>query len=94
MDSLFPIRPRKPGVLFDLYVSNPDVQTYPLEKLSVPTLIINAKDDGLSAFDNAAWASTRIARSKLVAIDRGGHLLLGGEGRIKEEIAAFEKSGN
>jgi hypothetical protein len=43
-------------VLFDLYVSNPDVQTYPLEEISVPTLIINAKDDGLSAFDNAARA--------------------------------------
>lgn len=36
MDSLFPIHPRKRGVLFDLYVSNPDVQTYPLEEISVP----------------------------------------------------------
>jgi hypothetical protein len=36
IDSLFPIRPRKRGVLFDLYVSNPDVQTYPLEEVSVP----------------------------------------------------------
>ena len=92
MDSLFPIHPRKRGVLFDLYVSNPDVQIYPLEQISVPTLIINAKDDGLSAFGNAAQASGRIRRSKLVAIDRGGHLLLGGESRIKEEIAAFEMS--
>ena len=24
MDSLFPVHPRKRGVLFDLYVSNPD----------------------------------------------------------------------
>ncbi len=92
MDSLFPIHPRKRGVLFDLYVSNPDVQTYPLEEISVPSLVINAKDDGLSAFDNAAQAARRIRRSKLVAIDRGGHLLLGGETRIKEEIAAFELS--
>jgi pimeloyl-ACP methyl ester carboxylesterase len=90
MDSLFPIHPREQGVLFDLYVSNPDVQTYPLEEISVPTLIINAKDDGLSAFDNAARASRRIRRSKLVAIDRGGHLLLGHESRIQEEITAFD----
>jgi pimeloyl-ACP methyl ester carboxylesterase len=92
MDSIFPIHPRKPGVLFDLYVSNPDVQTYPLEQLSVPTLIINAKDDGLSAFGNATQAARRMRRSKLVAIDRGGHLLLGSEDRIKEEIAVFETS--
>ena len=93
MASLFPIRPRKRGVLFDLYVSNPDVQTYPLEQILVPTLIINAKDDGLSAFDNAAQASRRITRSKLVAIDRGGHLLLGSEGHVRKEIAAFEMPG-
>jgi pimeloyl-ACP methyl ester carboxylesterase len=92
MDSLFPIHPRRRGVLFDLYVSHPDVQAYPLEQLAVPTLIINAKDDGLSAFGNAAQAARRIRRSKLAAIDRGGHLLLGGDDRIREEIAAFEKS--
>jgi pimeloyl-ACP methyl ester carboxylesterase len=91
MDSLFPIHPRKRGVLFDLYVSNPDVQTYPLEQISVPTLIINAKDDGLSAFGNAAQAGKRIARSKLIVADRGGHLLLGSETRIQQEIAAFAR---
>lgn len=94
MDSLFPIHPRKRGVLFDLYVSNPDVQAYQLKEISVPTLIINAKDDGLSAFGNAAQAARRIRRSTLVAIDRGGHLLLGSEALIKEEIAAFEMPGN
>ncbi len=89
MDAFFPIHPRKRGVLFDMYVSNPDVQTCALEQLSVPTLIINAKDDGLSAFGNAVQASTRISRSKLLAIDRGGHLLLGSQTRIQDEIAAF-----
>jgi pimeloyl-ACP methyl ester carboxylesterase len=88
MESFFPINPRKRGVLFDLYVSNPDVQTYPLEEISVPTLIINAKDDGLSAVENAIEASRRVQRSKLVLVDRGGHLLLGSETRIQEEIAA------
>jgi pimeloyl-ACP methyl ester carboxylesterase len=36
-ESLFPIRPRKQGALYDAYVSNPDVQDSPLEELSVPT---------------------------------------------------------
>ena len=66
MDSLFPIHPRKRGVLFDLYVSNPDVQTYVLEEISVPTLIINAKDDGLSAFGNAAQAARGLGPTKSV----------------------------
>jgi pimeloyl-ACP methyl ester carboxylesterase len=92
VEGFFPIRPRKRGALFDLYVSNPDVQTYPLEAISVPTLIINAKDDGLSAFQNAAHASGRVARSKLLVVDRGGHLLLGSETRIREAIGAFTRS--
>ena len=70
-----------------------DVQTYALEEISVPTLIINAKDDGLSAFDNAARASTRIRGSKLMAIDQGGHLLLGSETRIQERDSGVRRVG-
>jgi pimeloyl-ACP methyl ester carboxylesterase len=73
-ESLLPVRPRKAGALFDAYVSNPDVQGYPLQDIAAPTLIINAKDDGLSAFENAAHAATRIPGSKLIAIERGGPL--------------------
>jgi pimeloyl-ACP methyl ester carboxylesterase len=88
-ESFFPIRPRKAGVLFDLYVSNPDVQGYPLEDIAVPTLIINARDDGLSAFGNAARAAERIPGSKLIPVERGAHLLLGSERLIQGEIAAL-----
>ncbi|HZD80910.1 MAG TPA: alpha/beta hydrolase [Actinomycetota bacterium] len=76
-------------MLFDMYLSNPDVQGYALEEIAVPTLIISAKDDGLSAFENAARAATRIAGSKLVACERGGHLLLGDEGLVRAEIGSI-----
>jgi pimeloyl-ACP methyl ester carboxylesterase len=92
-ESFFPIGPRKAGVLFDLYVSNPDVQGYPLEDIMVPTLIINAKDDGLSAYENAARAAERIRDSRLIAVERGGHLLLGSEPLIRNEIAALMSRG-
>jgi pimeloyl-ACP methyl ester carboxylesterase len=88
-ESLFPIRPRKQGALYDAYVSNPDVQDYPLEELSVPTLLIHAKDDGLAAFQNAARAAERIPGAELLAIEHGGHLLLGSEDLIRREVARF-----
>jgi pimeloyl-ACP methyl ester carboxylesterase len=88
-ESLFPIRPRKQGVLYDAYVSNPDVQGYPLEEISVPTLIVNARDDGLAAFQNAARAAERIPGAELLAIDQGGHMLLGSETLIGQEVARF-----
>jgi pimeloyl-ACP methyl ester carboxylesterase len=88
-ESLFPVRPRKQGVLYDAYISNPDVQGYPLEQLSVPTLLIHARDDGMAAFQNAASAAERIPGAELLAIERGGHMLLGSEGLIVREVARF-----
>lgn len=84
-----PVRPRRHGVLFDLYLSNPVVRAFPLEEIAVPTLIINAEDDPLSAFDNAAQAATCIRGAKLLTIATGGHLLLGSEARIREQVAAL-----
>jgi pimeloyl-ACP methyl ester carboxylesterase len=88
-ESLFPIHPRKRGVMYDSFVSNPDVQGYPLEEIGVPTLIINARDDGLSAFQNAVRAAERIPGAELLAIDQGGHMLVGSETLIGQEVARF-----
>jgi pimeloyl-ACP methyl ester carboxylesterase len=85
----FPVSPRKPGVLFDLYVSNPDVQGYPLEDLAVPTLIISARDDAMSAHPNAEAAATRITNAQLLAFDHGGHLLLGAEETVRQRVTAW-----
>jgi pimeloyl-ACP methyl ester carboxylesterase len=85
----FPVAPRKPGVLFDLYVSNPDVQGYPLEDLAVPTLIISARDDAMSAHPNAEAAAERIANAQLLAFDHGGHLLLGAEETVRQRVTAW-----
>ena len=88
-ESLLPVHPRKAGALFDTYVSNPDVQGYPLGDIASPTLIISAKDDGLSAFENAVRAAARIPSSKLIPVERGGHLMLGSESLIRREIATI-----
>lgn len=90
-EGLFPVAPRKDGMLFDLYVSNPAVQDMPLELITAPTTIINAKDDPMSAFDNAARAADRIPGCRLVAVPAGGHLLLGSERVVQEEVRAVAR---
>lgn len=87
-EGLFPVAPRKAGMLFDLYVSNPAVQDLPLELMTAPTTIINARDDPMSAFDNAARAANRIPGCRLVAVPSGGHLLLGSERVVRDEVRA------
>lgn len=87
--SMLPVSVRTKGVLFDLYVSSPSVQRVPLENIDVPTVVLHAKDDPLSAFGNAVRAVQRIPGARLVSADTGGHLLLGSEARVREEFAAL-----
>jgi hypothetical protein len=49
IDSFFPVAPKTKGVAFDAFAADPDVNSYPLEALTVPTLIVHAKDDPSSA---------------------------------------------
>jgi pimeloyl-ACP methyl ester carboxylesterase len=73
-------------VLFDVYVSNQQVQGLPLEDLAVPTLVVNAEDDPLSAFGNARRAVERMPSAGLLAIPTGGHLVLGSEDHVRDRI--------
>jgi pimeloyl-ACP methyl ester carboxylesterase len=90
MRTLLPVSPRADGAVFDMFVSNPDINTgYPLEEIKVPVLIVSAVDDPLTLYANAQAAVERIPDAKLVTIEDGGHMLLGHEERVKSEIAAF-----
>lgn len=92
MRTILPVNPRADGALFDMFVSNPDINInggYPLEEISVPTMIINAVDDPLALYQNAQGAAARIPEARLVTIADGGHMMLGHEERIRTEIASF-----
>jgi len=90
MKTILPVKPRSDGALFDMYVSNLDINTgYPLEEITVPVLIVNAVDDPLTLYRNAQAAAERIPGSKLFTIESGGHMLLGQEERVRAEIGAF-----
>jgi pimeloyl-ACP methyl ester carboxylesterase len=90
--TVLPVNPRSDGALFDMFISNADINAgYPLEEISVPVLIVNAVDDPLTLYKNAQSAAERIPGSELVTIEDGGHMLLGHEERVRSEIAAFLK---
>ena len=90
MRTILPVSPRSDGAVFDMFVSNADINTgYPLEEITVPTLIVNAVDDPLTLYVNAQSMAERIPAARLVTIESGGHMLLGQEERIRSEIVAF-----
>ena len=87
--TIFPVKPRADGVIFDFFVSNPDVTGYDLEAITVPTLIVHASDDPLASYEGARRAAERIPGARLVSVDRGGHLMLGQQDAVEPELAAF-----
>lgn len=89
IESLFPVAPRAEGIAFDAFVSNPDVNTYPLEDITVPTLLIHARDDPLASYDAAERAAGRIPGSVLLSLESGGHLTLGQTDRVRTAIERF-----
>jgi pimeloyl-ACP methyl ester carboxylesterase len=89
VDSIFPVVPRAEGVIFDFFVSNPDVNNYDLDAVMVPTLIVHAMDDPLIAYGSAQRAAGRIPGARLVSVERGGHPLLGQQETVGPELVAF-----
>lgn len=87
--SVFPVQPRCRGFVFDAFVSNRWVRNAPLEQLAVPTLLIHAADDSLAPYTHATAAARRIPGTAFVTIERGGHLFLGQEQRVRHEVASF-----
>jgi pimeloyl-ACP methyl ester carboxylesterase len=62
----------------------------PLEQLTVPTLVINTRDDtSFAPYPFAAKAADRIPGAKLVSIESGGHWFLGHDADVRDAIGTF-----
>lgn len=94
--SILPIKPRTAGFVFDMFISNLDMdrhpEQYPLEEINIPVLVIHAVDDSLAPYANAEALAKRISDAKLLSIPSGGHLLLSQEAFVRSEIARFLES--
>ncbi len=89
IDSMFPVAPRVRGVIFDAFVSNAEVNTYDLEAIRVPTLLVHTKDDPLASHEASRRAAERIPGARFLSLESGGHLMLGQTKIIHEELADF-----
>ncbi len=94
--SILPIKPRTAGFVFDMFTSNLDMDQhpnqYPMEEISVPTLVIHALDDSLAKYENAEALAATFPNGELLSIPSGGHLLLSRGEMVRSEIAAFIQS--
>ena len=72
MGTSVPVKPRFEGVMNDAkYLSTLD--SYPLERIVQPTLIIHGESDEVVPFSQAEYAASKIPSARLIAQERGSH---------------------
>ena len=85
-----PVKPRRFGIVND-FSQIYKLTIFPTGQISVPTLIIHAKDDSLVSIKQGRFSAQIISHANFVEIPNGGHLLLGQRERVKTEVEWFLK---
>ena len=88
LQSMHPISLRKAGIYNDREYS---VHDYPLECITVPTLVIHAEDDCLVSFTQGQYTAQNIPGARLIKLQSGGHLLMGQHEKVRSEVEEFLK---
>jgi len=60
-----------------------------LETILVPTLAISARDDGFGTYAGAEYTASRIRGARFIGYDNGGHLLVGRNEAVRDEIVRW-----
>lgn len=88
LGAILPINHRTRGMLNDGYRAGSPV-TFDYRQITVPTLIISVEDDRFGTAATARTIASRIAHSRLVIYPTGGHIWLGHDQDVAEQIAGF-----
>lgn len=90
LDHILPITQRRLGLLNEAAVIS-SLQRYALERINVPTLTISFADDLFGTYDGARYTAEQIRGARFVGYPRGGHLWVGHQQDVSDEIARFLK---
>jgi pimeloyl-ACP methyl ester carboxylesterase len=89
--TMFPLRPRRAGTVFDRAVTADHMlrDRLPLERIAAPTLIVNAAHAMLAPHDDVVRFAGRLPHAELVELGTGGHVLIGNVTRLRDAVTAF-----
>jgi pimeloyl-ACP methyl ester carboxylesterase len=87
---MHPVSMRSPGIYNDRdTLSALPSQTYPLERITAPTLVIHGALDSLQPFTHAQHAAGSIPGARLLTLEGGGHVPVDHLERITREVHSF-----
>lgn len=91
-DTMIPVKPRKKGIKVDETITNIDMDInfddYKIEKIIAPILVIHAKDDPMTKYENIEKFIT-LTNAKTAIFETGGHLITGHGDAVSTVIKRF-----
>jgi pimeloyl-ACP methyl ester carboxylesterase len=86
---ILPVSSRSKGIMNDAKTQSGLEPLYPLERVSVPTLLLSAEDDLYRTLPVAREMARRIPSARLIAFKTGGHFLVGRANEVWPQVARF-----
>lgn len=91
LNGLMPISWRTRGMMNDGHFAGSPAGI-DLSRIAAPTLIISAEDDRFGTAETARTIAGQVSSSRLVIYPSGGHIWLGHDDGVADEIAAFART--
>ncbi len=88
VDLFQPVTKRKQGMQNEGAAIRPET-LYRLDQITKPVLVVHSRDDGINPFAFGEYTARHIAGAQLIALDRGGHLMLGHHVEVQAAVAKF-----
>jgi 2-hydroxy-6-oxonona-2,4-dienedioate hydrolase len=75
--TMLPMARRELGNNTDIVEQNlPTIEAMPIDQITVPTLVVHARDDTLVPFAQGQYSAAHIPGARMAAFDEGGHLVI------------------
>jgi pimeloyl-ACP methyl ester carboxylesterase len=87
LDFMNPVSPRRPGNIHEAEIR--PLSGEAMGGITVPTIILHAKDDFLVTYDHAEFVYQNIQNAELVSFESGGHALVAELSTISARINDF-----
>ncbi len=87
LEFMHPMSPRRPGNIHEAKIR--PLSGEAMGKISVPTIVLHAKDDILVPYEHAAFNHISIENSELISFDRGGHGMVAELKTVTKQIKEF-----
>ena len=93
LDGFFPASARHAGLTNDIRNAILGWPDLPIEEFEMPVLLVGVDDDPYLSAPIVRYSSGRIPWARAVLLERGGHVLVGQERRIRQEVRALFGAG-